>query len=229
MNIVNTFDSFLKWEGKSWIPPIYKKIRKLPFIPTETELDQLIAACSRKMLTFLQMLKETGMRSGEACQLKWIDIDLVNNFVSITPEKGGNPRKLPLSNKLVSMLNEIPKENTKPFPNSTEVWRRNFSKQRKRIAFKLKNPRIKKITFHTFRHWKGTMEFYKTKDLTHVKRILGHKSILNTEKYIHLVCFKEDEFIAKVAHTEKDACELIESGFEHVCDFNENKLFRKRK
>lgn len=49
--------------------------RKLPFIPTENELDQLIAECGRKSVTFLQVLKDTGSRSCEASKLKWIDID----------------------------------------------------------------------------------------------------------------------------------------------------------
>jgi integrase len=60
------------------------------------------------------MLKETGMRSGEACQLKWTDIDLLNNSVRITPEKGSNPRNLPISNKLVSILNVMPKRQNAP-------------------------------------------------------------------------------------------------------------------
>jgi integrase/recombinase XerD len=215
--------------GIRWTPPIYRRVRKLPFILTEAELDQLIAGCSRRMATFLQMLKETGMRCGEACQLKWTDIDLVNNSVRITPEKGGNPRNLRISNKLVSMLNEMPKNNIKAFTHNTDRWIRNFARQRKRIAAKLKNPRLTQITFHTFRHWKATMEYHKTKDILHVKEILGHKSINNTLLYTQLVSFKEDEFTAKVAHSEKEACQLIESGFDFVCNFGDNKLFRKRK
>jgi len=47
--------------------------------------------------------------------------------------------------------------------------------------------------------------------------------------YMHLVSFEDDEFIAGVAYSEKEACELVEAGFEYVCDFNGNKIFRKRK
>ena len=43
-----------------------------------------------------------------------------------------------------------------------------------------------KITFHTARHWKGTMEYHKTKDIIHVKTVLGHKDIHNTMMYINL-------------------------------------------
>jgi len=228
-NAVDAFTSFLQMQNKKWNPPIYRRVRKLPFIPTENELDQLISGCSKRMATFLQLLKETGMRCGEACQLKWTDIDLVNNSVRVTPEKGGNPRNLKISNKLVGMLNAMPKNTDKVFNSNTDVMRRNFTRQRKRIAAKLKNPRINQITFHTFRHWKATMEYHRTKDILHVKELLGHKSINNTLIYTQLVSFEDDEFTARVAHSEKEACELVEAGFEYVCDFNGNKIFRKRK
>ena len=229
VNAVDAYDSLLKIQGKKWHPPMYKRVRRLPFIPNESELDQLIAGCSRRMATFLQMLKETGMRSGEACQLKWTDLDLLNNSVRITPEKGSNPRNLPISNKLVSMLNAIPKDTERVFTYNTDTWIRNYSRQRKRIAAKLKNTRLLRITFHTFRHWKATMEYHKTKDILHVREVLGHKSINSTLLYTQLVIFKDDDFTARVAHSEKEACQFIEAGFEFVCDFGGNKLFRKRK
>jgi hypothetical protein len=72
-------------------------------------------------------------------------------------------------------------------------------------------------------------EFHKTKDILHVKEILGHKSLLNTMLYTQLIAFKDDDFTARVAHSEQESCQLIEAGFEFVCDFNGNKLFRKRK
>ena len=229
VNAVDAYDSLLKMQGKTWTPPIYRRVRHLPFIPTETELDQLIAGCSKKMATFLQLLKETGMRSGEACELlKWTDIDLEQRSVRITPEKGSNPRILPLSIKFVDMLNELPK-NTATVFSPVDKMRRNFGKQRKRIAAQIKNTRISQITFHTFRHWKATMEYHKTRDILHVKEVLGHKSLNNTMLYTQLISFKDDDFTANVAHSEEEACKLIEAGFEFVCDFGGNKLFRKRK
>ena len=229
VNAVDVYSSFLQMQGKTWDPPIYKRIRKLPFIPTETELDQLIAGCSKRMATYLQLLKETGMRCGEASQLNWTDLDLENKSIRITPEKGGNPRNLRISNKLLDMLKETPKNRVAVFDASSDLMRRNFGKQRKRIAAKLKNYRIKQITFHTFRHWKATMEYHKTRDILHVKEILGHKSLNNTMLYTQLIGFKDDDYTAVVAHSEEEACKLVETGFEYVCDFSGNKIFRKRK
>ena len=229
VNAVDAYDALLKMQNKKWTPPIYRRVRQLPFIPIENELDQLIAGCSRRMSTFLQLLKETGMRSGEACHLRWTDLDLINNVVRVTPEKNSDPRNLPISNKLVSMLNSISKDSEYAFTYKTDIWIRNFSRQRKKVANKLKNPRLLQIHFHTFRHWKATMEYHRTKDILHVKQILGHRSLNNTLLYTQLVNFPNDDYSAKVAHTEQEACQLIEAGFEFVCDFDSNKLFRKRK
>jgi integrase len=226
---VDAYTCFLKFQGKTWNPPIYNRIRKLPFIPTESEADQLIGGCNKRMATFLQLLKETGIRCGEACQLQWIDLDLIDGAIIVTPEKGSNSRKLKISNKLIAMINELPKISNTVFATNTDALRKSFQKQRKLIAYKLKNPRLQQISFHTFRHWKATMEYHKTRDILHVMQMLKHRNINNTLIYTRLIDFKEDDYIARIAHPEQEVCQLIESGFEYVCDFQGNKIFRKRK
>ncbi|MEM3880906.1 MAG: tyrosine-type recombinase/integrase [Candidatus Bathyarchaeia archaeon] len=228
VNAVETYTSLLKMQGKTWNPPLYKRERKLPFIPTEIELDQLIAGCSRTIATYLQLLKETGARCGEISALKWTDIDLEQRLVRITPEKHSNPRILPISTKLVEMLRKLPMDKERIF-SGTNLMRRNYNRQRRRIVAKLGNPRLMQISFHTFRHWKATMEYAKTKDILHVKEVLGHKSINNTLLYTQLVNFKDDEYTSAIAHSIEEACKLVEAGFEYVCDFGAYKLFRKRK
>jgi hypothetical protein len=71
------------------------------------------------------------------------------------------------------------------------------------------------------------MEYHRTRDILHVMQILGHKSIRNTLMDTQLVDFKEDDYIARIAHSEEETCQLIEAGFEFVCDFGINKVFKK--
>jgi integrase/predicted RNA-binding Zn-ribbon protein involved in translation (DUF1610 family) len=227
---VDAYSSFLKMVGLEWQPPRYKRIQKLPFIPTETEIDQLIAGCSFRTGTFLQLLKETGMRPGEALKLQWIDVDENNNTVRVAPEKGSNPRMFRISNALMERLKSLPKTNSFVFGGiKLKSLQKRFQEQRKRIALKLRNPRLLKISFVTLRHWKATMEYAKTKDILHVMRLLGHKNIQNTLVYTHLVDFKDNEYVCKAAWTLEEAQRLIEAGFEYVCEFEGAKLFRKRK
>ena len=134
------------------------------------------------------------------------------------------------------MLNALPRRYEYVFRNPTvdslssiEVFRRLYARQRRRIARKLQNPRLEQITFKTFRHFKATMEYHRTRDILHVMNVLGHKNIRNTLVYTHLVSFETDEYVCKVAKTIEDAKTLVEDGFEHVTDIRDCKLFRKRK
>lgn len=229
-NAVHAYSSFLKMVGGKWESPRYKRIRKIPWIPVERDIDQLIAGCSPRIATFLQLLKETGMRPGEAWQLKWLDFDFNYNRVRITPEKGSNPRILKMSNKLMAMLNMLPRTNEYGFGSGRlRHFADGFRQQRKRIVTKLKNQNIIRISFRTLRHFKATMEYHKTKDILHVKWLLGHKRIENTLIYTQLIDFGDDEYVSKIAKTSTEASQLIETGFEYVCTTPENiMLFKKR-
>jgi integrase len=219
----------IKSIGKKWTETKYANEERYPYIPTEQEIDQIIASSSPKYATALLTLKETGIRTDELMKLQWTDLSTERKTLTITPSKRSNPRILPISDKLIALLNKSPRNQQKIFTMTKHTLREIYRRTRNRIAIKLSNPNLMKITLHTFRHWKATMEYHKTKDILHVKQLLGHKSINNTLLYTQLVTFKEDEFTARVAHSEKESCQLIESGFDFVCDFGDNKLFRKRK
>lgn len=230
--VVCAYDLFVKWMGLEWDKPRYKRVKRLPFVPLEREVDDLIAGCSEYISAFLQIAKETGARAGEIFQLRWDDIDFERNVIRIAPEKGSEPRVFRMSSRLIGMLSKLPRNNEKVFSHYKNLnsLSRVFQRQRRRIAYKLANPRLLKISFHTLRHWKATMEYAKTRDILHVMKTLGHKSIKNTLIYTQLVKgMKDDEFICKVARTVDEARQLIEAGFEYVCDINGVKLFRKRK
>jgi len=231
--MVYTYDLWAKWLGIKWEKPIYKAPRKFPFIPHEREIDDLIASCNKYIATFLQLGKETGARAGEIFSLTWIDLDLENRTVNITPEKGSEPRIFKLSNKLIAMLNGFPKKGHQVFIHYKKLnsLRRTFERHRKRTAHKLGNPRLLRITFHTLRHWKATTEYHKTKDILYVMKLLGHRDIKNTLIYTQLVnsIGEDEEYTSKVAKTINEARMLVEAGFEYVCDIEDIKLFRKRK
>lgn len=114
------------------------------------------------------------------------------------------------------------------------ILRRAFYYKRKTTAYKLSNPQLLEITFITFRHWFGTMEYHKTKDILHVQRLLGHKNIQNTLIYIDLESklfnTSSDGFTTRVAGNVGEASSLIESGFEYVTgEYGDGgKIFRKR-
>jgi len=229
--ILNYWFSFM---GIQWKPPRYSKESEIPYMPTEQEIDTLVAALGKKAATYLQLIKETGARCGEISRLEWTSVDFERKLVNINAEKGSNSRILPISSKVVEMLNNLPKSGEKIFA-SADHMRTSFFVQRRRIARKLANPRLLKIHFHTLRHWKATTEQHKTHDPWHVKEILGHKSIHSTEVYIHIEKqlyrngSNDDEFTVKVATTPKEITALMETGFEYIMTKENLAYFRKRK
>ena len=157
VKLVEDLARFYAWKRIPFEKPNYRRVERLPFVPLETEIDQLISAAGRKTGTFLQLLKETGIRPGEAWNLKWIDLDLEKSTVNILPEKNSNPRQLRISTRLMAMLNRLPRRyeyflrNPKVDPlRSMEVFRRSVAGQRKRLTQKLQNPRISAITEFTW-------------------------------------------------------------------------------
>lgn len=244
------YEGFALKNGLAWDRPEYKQCSKLPFVPHESEIDALISGCNRKTATLLRLIKETGMRLGEAWQVEWKDLDQqTRTIVCNSPEKHSRPRAFNISIELTKMLldlehksnyiftyskKQVLKEDKKTHMNQMRRQKGIVGCQRIRVSRKLQNPRIALIHFHSLRHWKATNLKHQGFDLFDIAAFLGHRSIKNTVVYVHLEksCYANgscDEYLSKAARTETEALSLIEAGFEYVCDFNNAKLFRKRK
>lgn len=237
LKAVDTYGSFLRFKNVQWEPPKYKKIDKLPFLPTEQEIDLLIASCGKTTSTVLQMLKETGMRIGELCRLKWTDLVPEKKTITISlPEKGGNPRTLEISDKLIGMPNMLPRAHgERIFQPKSRYLRDYFCTQRKKTAEKEKNPRLLQISFKTLRRWRGTTLYHDTRDPMEVKYQLGHKSIRSTEIYIHIskshYTGDRHKWLRLVVRTEEELINAINAGFELVAETRGDfpRYFRKHK
>ncbi len=75
------------------------------------------------------------------------------------------------------------------------------------------------------------MEYHKTNNILHVKRLFGHKKLENTEIYTHLINFESDEWNVASAKSLEEEKKLIEAGFGYVrySDKDEAAIYRKRK
>jgi integrase len=228
--LTNAYDHYVRFKGLSWSKPHFTRQDVPLFIALESELDLLINKATLKLSVYLELLKETGADSGEAWKLRWIDINADSRTVSITPTKNHNTRTLPISSHLLSRLLRLPRSSTLVFGNlDLDDFRTGYIKMRNQLAAKMANPRLQQIALRSFRHWKATTEYAKTKDILHVKWLLGHKRIENTLVYTHLIHFESDEYTCKVAHTLEEATALIEAGYEYITDMDNTKIFRRRK
>ena len=230
MLAIYAYDAFAKMEKITWQPPKYTQEEALPFVPEEKELDQLIASCqSRRMAAFLQTLKETYADPEEILRLRWIDIS--NNVLTINnPVKGHLPGQNEVSNKLLAMLNMLPKNSERIFPTNYSTIYTCFDNVRKRAARLLQNPRLLKVSFKSFRHWGGSMiAHYTNGNVLTVKKLLRHKRVESTMKYISMIHFKDDEFEVTTATTVEEAKQILSAGFDYVTAKDGIMLFRRPK
>jgi len=236
--LIEDLSEFYKYLNKPFAIPRFPVEMSLPKIPLQSDIDFLIDNLGKKTATFTRIAKETGARPGEIWRLKWSDIDLEHDTITINnPEKGSRPRSFKnISSKLVSMLYAMKSTQKYVFhkdnacSNAFKDFADVFFHQRKSIAAASGNERLLWINWKSLRHFKATTEYMRTKDLVYVQRLLGHKSIQNTLIYIDIVGFDQSEnYVCKVASTEAERVALVESGFEYVAQDEISWYFRKRK
>lgn len=231
-------DVWYDFNGIEWKSPRYVKVSKPVYVPPTGLLQQFTSALGKKMCCFCMLLMETGARCGEIANLEMKDFDFEQQKVSITPEKGSNPRTLRIMHpEVLEMVKKLP-PNKNPLRKNklfaaADDMRSNFYVQRKRAARKFQNPDMLKIHFHTYRHWKATTAQRMLKDIFAVQMILGHKNCESTRKYIDLAKaygdVTQDEYDTRVADTMEEAQKLIEVGFEYHMEIEGHKLLRRKK
>jgi len=104
---VDSYRDYLNMLGLTKVKlPHIRRENKLPFVPLESEIDAIIHNVRTKMSTFLRVLKDTGCRPIEAWTIKWLDLEVTNKCVTITPAKysnSRNPNPRAIRNKIESL------------------------------------------------------------------------------------------------------------------------------
>jgi len=140
------------------------------------------------------LLLLTGMRKGEVIALRWEDVDLVENQITITAAiaKSRKSRVIPLRPELIDILKRQAKKKSLvfPAPEGGQYHERSMS----RIIYLLyKKAGIKGHDVHSIRHTFGSWAAMSGVDLLTVKELMGHSDIRTTMIYSHL----QDDHIRK--------------------------------
>ena len=197
---------------------------KLPFVPTEKELQLAMNTGHKENFVFTKFLYETGARKNEAERLEWSDLDPERNNVIVKASKKCNSRIISISKELMNLLFTLPKTDKNPMVFNQKAHNSRssaFRNRMKRLAKLHSNPRFTKIHLHTFRHFKALREYHKTRDILYVMSVLGHKKIDTT--YIYLRLYNQiykpqqpNKYITKRPTTETEENDLINNGWEFI-------------
>jgi integrase len=231
--LCDVYDRYVKYQGLNWRRPRYQRDDQPPYVPTQEEIEILIANSGPKYALLLSLIRDTGMRpiEVERSTVRWYDLE--RGSVNVQTAKHGRGRTLELKPQTLAMLKKhIGKNrlglNDRIFA-TVKTMRRMLKNIKQRTADKLQRPNLLRISLYSLRHYFGTMTYHRTKDILYTQRKMGHRNLNNTLIYTHLVNFKSDEYTVRVAETINEACKLLEAGFEYVCNMNDTKIFRKRK
>ena len=152
-----------------------------------TRLLQTLATWPNKMsASFVLFLLYTGLRRGELFKLQWRDIDLHRQTITLRDPKGKKDTALPLSNKAVDILLNIPREYDSPFVfyGKNGQQRTDFSGPWKRIRKAADLPPTFRL--HGLRHHFASALVSAGVDLFTVSKLLTHKDVKTTQRYAHL-------------------------------------------
>lgn len=161
----------------------YQEQKKALRIPKKDELDKLVKNSSDRLKKILLIALNTGMRKGEILNMRWKDVDFIDNFINIIETKSGVPRKVPMNSLVRTTLKDTDRGNDFIFYNPKTNTR--FKDIKTAFNAACRRAKIVDLTFHDLRHIAATNMVMGGVDLVTVKEILGHASIVTTLRYAH--------------------------------------------
>lgn len=182
------------------LPKLPSREKKLPQILTEGEVDRLLEACgdndpvSLRDRALIEIGYGCGLRAGEIASLAMENIDTSSGFIRLSG-KGGKERIVPLVGKVRSRLERYLLSGRAHFqrnPTERVFISKNGHPLRREDVWRIIQKRGKiagipssRLYPHILRHSFATHLLRRGMDLRTLQELLGHSSIMTTEKYTH--------------------------------------------
>lgn len=198
----------------------YHPLVRFPLLPVDEvafrvmtieEFRDLVDAMDRPSIAALvAIMGETGIRKGEALDLKWDNLDLRNRILGVEHTKSRKVRHIRLSDYAIEWLFKTVRYLNCPYvfvsPKTGTRWinpEKSFRRGRQ-------NAGLDWVGFHDLRRFRATQWVMRGVDLRTVKELLGHADIKTTMRYAH---FASGHALQSVQNAhESEARELKESG-----------------
>jgi integrase len=186
----NMFNKAVEWELLDESPMerlkfLLENNARLRYLSME-ECDKLIQACIvPHMGAMVTLALHTGMRLGEIFNLKSGDLDFTTGSIVIRDSKNGQPRHIPMDSTVRDLLSGYIPTSESPyiFPSASGGRLNTVQKAFRNARTRAEMPGLH---FHDLRHTFASQWVMSGGDLYVLKDILGHKSIVMTQRYAHL-------------------------------------------
>lgn len=187
-----TFWSWLRLTGidERLLPeqiPLPKRKRSQPKWLTDSQLRIFVDTLDGDPVLDLawMMLALLGLRRGELVAMKWDDIDMEGQKITIPPSKGGRARVLHYPNALQSRIDTLLNSVKGPKPSYIFGLKKTTIHKYFKRHLEACNLDSEGFTMHSLRHTFASHLISKGVDITVIKELLGHKDITHTMIYIH--------------------------------------------
>jgi integrase len=146
--------------------------------------ERLLAEAAPHLRPFLICALDTGMRLGELLGLSWENVDLDLGIIRVVKTKTRRNREIPISGRLDEVLRLLPRstEHSRVF---LGIDGGPIKSLKEAYAAALERAELGKIRFHDLRHTFATRLVLGGVDLFTVKELLGHSTIITTQRYAH--------------------------------------------
>lgn len=165
---------------------LFKEEQKPIRILTSQERRRLIAAGPGFLKPILLMALKTGMRLGEIINLRWKDVDLAHETISVTHTKSKKMREVPVHPELKAILESLPRVSEHVFCGSSGRKLGINGKLRKAFDALKVEIGIPELTFHALRHNFASELISKGADVRTVQEYMGHSSLRMLQRYAHV-------------------------------------------
>jgi integrase/recombinase XerD len=169
-----------------------KRPKTLPVVLSAQQVYRLLEALELpKFRLLFTTIYATGLRIAEACALETRDIDAAGGVIHVRRGKGGKPRVVMLSPRLLGLLRAYWREQRPPAPHlftgrTGQPLSPEVARDALRLAAASAGVDRRKVTPHVLRHSFATHLLDAGTDLRLIQVLLGHESIDTTTRYVRV-------------------------------------------
>jgi integrase len=197
--------------------PMFKENNARTRCLSDAEEEELYSALPEYLRPFLTVALNTGMRWGELARLEWPDVDFYTGTLHVRESKSGEGRRIPMNRIVRETLQTVRREQIQSAQDQKEGTREilsswvfcapqgGFLHNFKRDWHPaLRRTGIVDFHWHDTRHTAASRLVMAGVDLYTVKEILGHKTIVMTQRYSHLSPGHQRMALEKLADREAE-------------------------